>query len=217
MKVIKRDGRVEEFNKEKIFTAITKAIKKEESIDQSIINSIGIEIENELKQKENIEIEEIQDMVENKLMKFNLYITAKSYIKYREERRIQRESRCGIYKKLDGILKCDNVSNSNANVDEYSFGGRKFESAGTILKKYALDNIVRPEIAKAHIENRIYLHDLDSYAVGMHNCLNVNVKKLITDGFSTRNGDVRGASGISTAMQQLAVIFQVQSQHGFAI
>lgn len=117
--------------------------------------------------------------------------------------------------KILSILNCSSVQNSNANVDEYSFGGRKFEAAGVLLKEIAGESFIKPEVWKAFQENRIYIHDLDNYVTGMHNCLFVDFEKLLRDGFTTRNGDVRPPKSISTAMQQVAVIFQCQSQVQF--
>lgn len=118
-------------------------------------------------------------------------------------------------KKMLSILKCENVQNSNANVDEYSFGGRKFECAGAAMKKLAMENMISPDVAQAFKDNYIYIHDMDNYATGMHNCLFIDFKKLFEEGFETRNGDVRPPRSISTAMQQMAVIMQCQSQVQF--
>ena len=117
--------------------------------------------------------------------------------------------------KILEILNCTDVKNSNANVDEYSFGGRKFEAAGLMLKEIAMEQFIKPEVAQAFKENRIYIHDMDNYATGMHNCLFVDFERLFKEGFTTRNGDVRPPKSISTAMQQVAVIFQCQSQVQF--
>lgn len=118
-------------------------------------------------------------------------------------------------KKIMEVLNCSNVQNSNANVDEYSFGGRKFEAAGILLKEVARDEFIEPDVWEAFQDNRIYIHDMDNYATGMHNCLFIDFAKLFKDGFTTRNGDVRPPRSISTAMQQVAVIFQCQSQVQF--
>lgn len=114
--------------------------------------------------------------------------------------------------KMMSILKCDNVQNSNANVDEYSFGGRKFECAGVAMKKLAMEHMISPDVAQAFKDNYIYIHDMDNYSIGSHNCLFIDFKKLFDEGFETRNGDVRPPRSISTAMQQMAVIMQCQSQ-----
>lgn len=122
-----------------------------------------------------------------------------------------------IKEKIKRILECSDVQNSNANVDEYSFGGRKFEAAGVVLKDMAMEDYIDPQVAQAFRDNKIYIHDMDNLVTGMHNCLFVDFKKLFTDGFTTRNGDVRPPKSISTAMQQVAVIFQCQSQVQFGL
>lgn len=137
---------------------------------------------------------------------------AKAYINYRYLHSLVREK----YKKLmtavqEKVLAKD-VQNSNANVDEFSFGGRKFEAAGIVMKQLADDTLLSPDVKKAKDENRIYIHDYDNYSTGMHNCSFIDFEHLLSNGFTTRNGDVRPPKSISTAMQQVAVILQCQSQ-----
>jgi anaerobic ribonucleoside-triphosphate reductase len=213
MQVIKRDGRKAEFDKNRISEAIIKAMNETTNgIDMCLVNRI---IESILKmRKENLSVEDIQDIVEQKLMTSNRKDVAKTYISYRSERTRIRDINNEINTKIKNIVNCSDVQNANANVDEYSFGGRKFESASVIHKKMGLE-MMRPETAKAHLENRIYQHDLDSYDIGMHNCLFLDMERVLNDGFETRNGDVRGANSYSTACQLVAVAFQVQSQVQF--
>ena len=218
IKCIKRDGSIKDFSFERIEIAIRncyedvygeldkKELREIEDIMDNIIDYINFGIEDD-----SISVEEIQSIVVENLKEINR-LAAQSYEDYMNERTRIREYNTDIYKKLDKVLNAKDIVNSNANVDEASFGGRKFETAGLIMKKYALDNLIDKDIAKAHRENRGYIHDLDSYAVGMHNCSFPDMRHLLLDGFSTRNGDVRGANSLSTAMQQVAVIFQVQSQ-----
>ncbi|WP_346888720.1 anaerobic ribonucleoside-triphosphate reductase [Clostridium sp. UBA1056] len=219
LSIIKRDSRVKDFDMERIHIAIKKAYEEVHGNDimfKNHWNDLETSIEKTILElgKEKIFIEEIQDTIV-KALNDKDEMVAKAYEDYREKRRIARDTNGDTYKKLDKVLQCSDIMNSNANVDEHSFGGRKFESANVILKRYTLDKVIRPEIAKAHIENRIYLHDLDSYATGMHNCSFPDIKKLVNNGFTTRNGDVRGANGLSTAFQLVAVIFQIQSQEQF--
>ena len=108
-----------------------------------------------------------------------------------------------------------NVQNSNANVDENSFGGRMGEATNELLKKYALDNCMSSMARNNHLNNEIYIHDLNSYAVGMHNCLSIPFDDLLAKGFNTRQTDVRPAQSINTAFQLVAVIFQIQSLQQF--
>jgi ribonucleoside-triphosphate reductase len=209
--VIKRDGKVVEFNKDKIENAIIKSMISvgEKNFDgaKKIVNKVSKNIKSD-----EISVEEIQDLVENALMKSSYTEVAKAYIKYREERTKIRRKKSDINKHIKEILNCSNIQNQNANIDEFSFGARKNESANILQKQLALDEFISPDVAQAHEENRIYIHDLCEYTSGMHNCLFANVAKLEKNGFSTRNGDVRGANSFSTACQLLAVMFQVQSQ-----
>lgn len=217
--IIKRDGRIVPFDKGKIIAAVLAAFK---DIDKEIseyatekANNIANYIEEEaLKRETPFQIEEIQDLVEKGLMSCNRKDVAKNYILYREERTRARDKNSNFMKYLKKTVEARDVKNSNANVDEYSFGGRKFEAAGQLLKKLAMDYIA-PRVATAFKENRIYIHDLDNYATGMHNCLFVDLARLLKNGFSTRNGDVRPANSVNTAFQLTAVIFQCQSQVQF--
>lgn len=215
MKVIKRDGRVKEFDFRRISEAIKKAYDEvydmwgDEQEQESVMDDIFSVISSA--EEEYFSVEDIQDIVIETLKNYNKDV-AMAYSEYREERQRVRDYNTDTYKKIDKILNCSDVLNSNANVDENSFGGRKFEIAGTIMKKIALEKIVNEDVAKAHWGNRGYIHDLDSLSNGMSNCSFVDMRRLLTNGFSTRNGDVRGANSVSTAMQLVAVIFQVQSQ-----
>ena len=112
-------------------------------------------------------------------------------------------------------LAASNVQNQNANVDEHSFGGRMGEARNSLMKKIALDYIVSDMSRENHLNNEIYIHDLDSYAVGMHNCLTIPFDKLLKEGFNTRQTDVRPARSINTAFQLVAVLFQLQSLQQF--
>jgi ribonucleoside-triphosphate reductase len=112
-------------------------------------------------------------------------------------------------------LSAKNVQNQNANVDEHSFGGRMGEMNSAVARKYALEYIVSPMAKKNHEENMVYIHDLDSYAVGSHNCLTIPFDKLLAEGFNTRQTDVRPANSVNTAFQLVAVIFQLQSLQQF--
>lgn len=217
--VVKRDGRLKDFSWSLIDNAIKKAyleISTEDKFKEEY-NFIQPMIENKLiaLNREEVSVEEIQDVVIGVLKLINKEVFM-AYQKYRNERSIARQKQTDVWKKVDKIINCNDILNSNANVDEASFGGRKFESAGVLMKNYALYSIMPKEFAMAHLNNEVYQHDLDSYAVGLHNCSFVDARKLINEtGFSTRNGDVRHSNSLNTAFQQLAVIFQIQSQEQF--
>ena len=140
---------------------------------------------------------------------------AKAYIKYREKRTKERHWNNNLINIAKEKLFGKNIENQNANVDEHSFGGRKGEFDSVILKQFALDNCMSKMAKENHINNIIYIHDLDSYAIGTHNCLSIPFDELLTKGFNTRQTDVRPANSISTAFQLVAVIFQIQSLQQF--
>lgn len=213
MKVIKRDGRIVEFDGSKIVNAIEAAMNR---TSLGIDHALSVFIEQKIEGvKETYTVEEIQDMVENYLMSSDRKDVAKEYILYRAERTKQRELKGSIIQKAAQKINGTNIENSNANVDEATFGGRKNEASSIIQKEIALNINMSPEIAEAHKNGLIYEHDLDSYNVGMHNCLFEDLEYLFRNGFKTRNGDVRPPSNFSTACQLVAVAFQLQSQCQF--
>lgn len=140
---------------------------------------------------------------------------AKAYIKYREKRAKERNWNSQMMESARKKLTASNIENQNANVDEHSFGGRKGEFDSVVLKQYALDNCMSEKSKENHLKNMIYIHDLDSYAVGMHNCLSIPFDELLEKGFNTRQTDIRPANSINTAFQLVAVIFQLQSLQQF--
>ncbi len=217
MKVIKRDGRSVEFNREKVKNAVLAAFKEiDKEVTQeakskasdiaSYINGLKVE---------SIPVEEIQDIVEDKLMASKRKDVAKAFILYRNDRSRIRENKTQLMKDITEKLMATNVQNQNANVDEKSFGGRVGEASDAVLKKYALDNCMSEMAKDNHLNNKIYIHDLNSYAVGSHNCLSVPFDKLLANGFNTRQTDVRPAQSVNTAFQLVAVIFQLQSLQQF--
>ena len=212
IKVIKRDGRKVDFDESKIRLALTNAFLDVdgEITDDSLekINSITTSI---TKIGKNTSVENIQNLIENKLMSTNRKDVAKSYILYREERARERDKRSNFRKLLKEKLSASNVQNQNANIDEHSFGGRIGEATDVLLKQLALDEYVSEMARNNHINNEIYIHDLNSYVVGMHNCLTIPFDDLLAKGFNTRQTDVRPANSINTAFQLIAVIFQLQS------
>ena len=215
MLVIKRNGKEVPFDKNKISTAINKAFVEVDGqlYEEDTANDIAQEIENI--DKDKISVEEIQDYVEDALMRSERRDVAREYIRYRYKREVAREKKDDFMKAISEKLTASNVQNQNANLDEKSFGGRKGEAANVLMKQYALDYCVSPMSRNNHLNNEIYIHDLNSYAVGMHNCLSIPFDDLLAKGFNTRQTDVRPAQSINTAFQLVAVIFQLQSLQQF--
>lgn len=216
MQVVKRDGRKQKFNSNKIVNAVQSAF---EQVDGEITKFAEDKAKEIAKYIESLNrtmtVEEVQDIVENKLMASSRKDVAKEYILYREKRTKERERNNQFFKDAKTKATAKDVQNQNANVDEKSFGGRKGEANSTLMKKLALDTLMSDKARENHLNNRIYTHDLDSYYVGEHNCLTVPIDDLLKNGFNTRQTDVRPANSVNTAMQLIAVIFQIQSLQQF--
>lgn len=217
MKVIKRDGREVAFDKEKIRDAVLAAFNDVDGEVTSEAKRKATIIANNIEalDQKSITVEEIQDIVERELMNGNRKDVAKAFIIYRSDRSRIREQNSLFFREVEKKIKASDVQNQNANVDEKSFGGRIGEASSELMRKYALDVLVSPMAKKNHEENMIYIHDLDQYAVGTHNCLSIPFDKLLANGFNTRQTDVRPANSVSTALQLVAVIFQLQSLQQF--
>ncbi len=214
--VQKRDGRKVKFDKDKIKIAVLKAFIDVDGEETAYAKEKARDIANYIESlNKSMTVEEIQDQVEERLMVSNRKDVARKYIIYRNNRTAIREKNTQLMKDISEKLNANNVQNQNANVDEKSFGGRVGEASDTVLKKYALDNCMSEMARNNHQNNEIYIHDLNSYAVGMHNCLSVPFDKLLAEGFNTRQTDVRPAQSVSTAFQLAAVIFQLQSLQQF--
>ena len=218
MKIQKRDGRTEEYNSEKIYKAIMGAVHDiGKEVNEDIVKRIVKDITqyvNELN-TEFISIEEIQDMVENKLMNSSLKDVARQYIKYRYDREKVRTSKSSLMKNIREKLFATNVENQNANLDERSFSGRMNEANRVVMKDIALNECMSEMAKNNHLNNEIYIHDLDSYAAGLHNCLTIPFDDLLAKGFKTKQCDVRPPQSASSALQLIAVIFQLQSLNQF--
>ena len=222
MKVEKRDGTLQEFD----FQKITQAVK-------NVYKSIGKEGPEKVmfdlceyyrkfsekydsgKNTQPVPIESIQDTIRDILIKRNQIEAAEAFVLYRKKHEEIRERKSWMTKEITKKLKGTNIENQNANVDEASFGGRLGEATRVVTKDFALKYIVSKKSRDNHNNNMIYIHDLDSYAVGMHNCLTIPFDDLLKKGFEVRQTDVRPANSINTAFQLVAVIFQVQSLQQF--
>ena len=216
MQVIKRDGRKVNFDKEKIKLAILKAFLDVDGEETPYAKEKARDIANYVANlNTTMSVEDIQDIVEEKLMASNRKDVARAYVKYRYLRTMARSQYENFMSAIKEKVDASNVQNQNANVDEHSFGGRMGEANDVVMKQFALDYCVSKMAKDNHLNNMIYIHDLNSYAVGMHNCLSIPFDDLLANGFNTRQTDVRPANSINTAFQLVAVIFQLQSLQQF--
>ncbi len=221
LQIIKRDGSRVPFDKEKIIQAITRAFIEVDGIiyEEDTAKDIAEEIyriASQMSANERVlTVEQIQNLVEDYLMRSERKDVARAYIRYRFKREAVRSYESSLINELEEKYRASNVQNQNANVDEYSFGGRKGEADSVVAKKMALDYMLSDMARRNHINNEIYIHDLDNYVVGCHNCLSIPFDDLLAKGFNTRQTDIRPANSINTAFQLLAVIFQLQSLQQF--
>lgn len=230
MKIIKRDGTTQPFDQNKIIDAVLAAFKE---VDGDLSDYAYAKAGNiadyildyckEYKRQQYmagnsnfyLTVEEIQDLVQNGLMSTKRKDVAEAFIVYRHERTKERNRKNGLTQAIGEKLEGRNIENQNANVDEMSFGGRKGEASNVYFKDYALNYIISDMARSNHLNNRIYIHDLDSYAVGMHNCLTLPIDDMAKNGVNTRQTDIRPANSINTFCQLIAVYFQLQSLQQF--
>lgn len=212
MNVIKRDGTKVEFDINRIIRALALAF---EACDYDVDDETLENIASEVKIWDNINIEDIQDQVIELLRDWDFDKVADEYTLYRRDRAIARANKDRLTKSAMSKLSATDIENQNANVDEHSFGGRKGEAANIFTKDFALEYCVSSMARENHEQNRIYIHDLDAYILGEHNCLTIPFDDLLAKGFNTRQTDVRPANSVNTAFQLVAVIFQLQSLQQF--
>lgn len=216
MTIIKRNGNIVDFDRDKIVKAINKAFVEVDGklYETDTANSIADEIAL-LNKEKLLGVEEIQDLVEDYLMRSERRDVARAYIRFRYRKEMSRKAKKDWYASISDKLMAKDVKNQNANVDEHSFGGRIGEASDLVMRQFALDNCISKMARDNHLNNQIYIHDLSAYAVGNHNCLSIPFDKLLAEGFNTRQTDVRPAGSVNTAFQLVAVIFQLQSLQQF--
>ena len=190
MYILKRSGKREKFDPEKIKKALemaNKSVHEEDQISKIVIKNIAEKIERLAEEKETMfTVEDIQDSIEEYLININKYELARSYIRYRHKKELARDKYSEMMETVKNKLACKDIQNQNANLDEKSFGGRLGETTSLIMKQYALDYCVSPKTRANHLNNEVYIHDLDQMAVGSHNCLSFPFDQILNKGFNTR-------------------------------
>ena len=164
--IIKRDGRRVPFNPEKIKTAVLKAFIAVDGTTtpyaEEKAQNIADYIEGYMDGIPNeLTIDDIQSLIEHGLMSCKRKDVATAYIEYRHDRDRIRKWNNQMMSIMEQKLRARNVQNQNANVDEYSFGGRKGEADSVIMKQYALDNCMSKKSKQRHLNNEIYIHKLN--------------------------------------------------------
>ena len=184
MRVIKRDGKITDFDENKIKVTISKAnaeVNVEERATDKEIQDIITYIKD--LSKEQINVEEIQDIIENKLMDFNRNLLSKKYIIYRYKRELARKTNTtdkSIRELLDGDSEYWNTENSNKNAvvvttqRDYIAG----ETSTDITRRFLLPK----DVVEAHDKGILHFHDADYFAQRMHNCCLINLEDMLQNG-----------------------------------
>ncbi|WP_058485133.1 anaerobic ribonucleoside triphosphate reductase [Defluviitalea phaphyphila] len=223
MKVKKRDGRIVEFNQEKIAMAIYKAAMSVGGHDyktaQKLSNDVVEYLINTLPKDEIPDVETIQDSVEKILIESGHAKTAKSYILYRATRTRIRESQTRLMKTYQGItyeeVEKNDLMRENANVDGNTAMGAMLKYGSEGAKEFYHLHVLNPEHSKAHQEGRIHIHDLDFLTLTM-TCCQIDIIKLFKNGFSTGHGFLREPQDISSyaALAAIAIQSNQNDMHG---
>lgn len=215
--IIKRDGKTEPFSLEKIALAITKAYRAGGITDEDqSIGQVAEDVAASITTRE-ISVEEIQDRVEERLMKRNASI-AKRYIIYREWRNVERDRRSSIKGVMDGIVTVErnDINLSNANMSSHTPAGQMMTFASEITKDYALKYLVGVRHGRAHRDGDIHIHDLDYYPTKTTTCIQYDLGDIYERGFKTKNGSVRTPQSIQSYATLATIVFQTNQneQHG---
>ena len=182
--VVKRNGKVVPFNKEKISTAILKAMRYGSGVEkEKIANDIANEIEAELQDIKEVAISEIENLVYNKLISKKQRVTAKAYEDYRAVREYQRQHNT-IDNKVLGIIDGTNKASlsENSNKNEALISTCRDLVAEEVSKDISLRMMLPPHIAQAHQEGIIHIHDLGHYLNHSFNCCLVNLFDMLVNG-----------------------------------
>ncbi len=240
IKVVKRNGSKVDFNGTKIAMAIKKGFDSikvtdeegEESFKygtsdiQKVYKDVINRIEKDYKEKDKIKIEEIQDIIEDILIKDKYEDVYNSFSEYREKRAQSRaaftENKRShkFLKTLEGLaLKTaaeDDAKRENGNIDGNSAMGTMLQFGSNVSKEFAKTYLMKKKFADAHDEGYIHIHDMDFLAMGTTTCMQIDLDKLFKNGFSTGHGHLREPNDIMSysALAAIAIQSNQNDQHG---
>ena len=225
MRVIKRDGRVVDFDKERIKSAIFSAFSSINPGDFNFNTTVSTGatshvVDTLLKMgRDEIEVETIQDIVEKTLMEDGFTTTAAAFIKYRTKRQMCRERKTSLMDKFSDICFTDashsEVKRENANIDGNTAMGAMLKFGSEGAKEFYDLCLIPEEFVVAHREGDIHIHDKDFYGYTT-TCTQIDTKKLFKDGFNTGHGFLREPNSIQSyaALACIAIQSNQNDQHG---
>jgi ribonucleoside-triphosphate reductase len=222
-KITKRDGKLVDFNPDKIAKAILKAGIATEEFEGDIADQLAQKVldraEKEIKTRIPT-VEQVQDIVEEVLKSSKYKKTAKAYVAYRSERTRIRNQKSRLFQAYDTISRAKardaNLKRDNANVDGDSAMGKMLQFGAESSKEFTKASLLDPKFAHAHDNGDIHIHDLDFYAMGTLTCTQTDPIKLFEHGFNTGHGFLRTPQSISSYAALAAIILQANQneQHG---
>lgn len=221
MKIIKRNGAEVPFDISKIINAITKAnesVGEQHRLSRDQIRQISSAVTDQCQALNRaVSVEEIQDMVENKLMDIQAHDVARHYITYRYVQSLKRQTNT-TDERILSLIECQNeeVKQENANKNPTVNSVQRDYMAGEISKDLTARLLLDPEIVKAHQEGLIHFHDSDYFAQHMHNCDLVNLEDMLQNGTVISGTYIEKPHSFSTACNiATQIIAQVASnQYG---
>lgn len=213
MNVEKRDGKVVEFDQEKIRNAVYKAGGTMTDADSAIM----LVLYNQIRDGSAMKISRIQELVEESLMKTNPTV-ARAYIEYRHDRDVAREQKSKLFTDIAGMVSLSNkeITNENANKDARVFPTQRDLLAGIVAKHFARNHILPKHIVEAHDSGDIHYHDLDySPFTPYTNCCLVDLKGMLANGFKMGNADIEPPKSIGVATALMAQITAQIASHQY--
>lgn len=200
MQVIKRDGRLAEFNSERIVKAVTLAMSQTPGgVDIDLANKIAEGVRKQIEDKNQTTVYEIQDLVEKKLMSSTRKEVAQNYITYRYNRDVARKSRTKEMFLEIIETKSNDVTRENANMNADTPAGMMMKFASETTKPFVDDFLLSQEAREAFQKGYIHIHDKDYYPTKSLTCLQHPLNKILKDGFKAGHGASRPAKRIETA------------------
>ena len=220
--IIKRDGRREQFDLDKIANAVFRAAQSVGGTDAAMARDVAEKtcaLYEQLHGSQEPTVEEIQDLVEKELIECGHAQTAKAYILYRYERTRYREVKSNLMKIMNELTfdsaKDSDIKRENANIDGDTAMGTMLKYGSSAAKEFYEMRVLKPEHAKAHRNGDIHIHDLDFLTLTT-TCCQIDLIQLFQHGFSTGHGFLREPNDISSysALACIAIQSNQNDQHG---
>nr|WP_154324470.1 anaerobic ribonucleoside-triphosphate reductase [Pantoea sp. 201603H] len=214
--VIKRDGCQVIFNEQRICDAITEAAKAARVEDHDYCATVARLVSEQMRDRKRVDIHEIQQAVEDLLMRGRYPQLARIYIEYRHDRDVARESRGKLNKAIRGLVEQTDPAllNENANKDSKVIPTQRDLLAGIVAKHYAQQHLLPRDVVNAHNRGEIHYHDLDySPFFPMFNCMLIDLHGMLNKGFKMGNAEIEPPKSISTATAVTAQIIAQVASH----